>query len=326
MLHEMSFGASCLRWWPYLIKQEWDVMLAICPLLQSSLIPSLLSRRRGLPLAIHVQDLQIDAARELGIIQHPWILGAGARLERFLFSRAAAVTTISEAMANRVRQKGVPAEKVQVLPNWADLETIFPGQPQNGFRREAGLKDGTVVLYAGNLGEKQGLEMVLEAADLTRSHRDLSYVLAGEGGAKGRLRAQARELGLDNVHFLPLQPASRFPDLLAAADIHLVVQKKGASDLVMPSKLGNILAAGKPFVATASPESELGRVTTRSQGGILVPPEDGPSMVRAILHLTQAGEERRNLGLKGRQYAETHLSRRRIMLQWEELLFSLVRL
>jgi colanic acid biosynthesis glycosyl transferase WcaI len=324
VLHELSFGASCLRWWPELLARQWDAVLAVCPLLQSGIIPALLAGRRGLPLVMHVQDLQIDAARELGIIRHPLILAGAERLERWLFRRAAAVTTISEAMAQRVRRKGVAAARVQVLPNWADLEAISPGQRDNGFRRAAGLTDETVILYAGNLGEKQGLEIMLEAAALTRARRDLSYLLVGEGAAKARLLAQARALALDNVRFLPIQPASRFPAMLAAADIHLVVQKKGASDLVMPSKLSNILAAGRPFVATATPESELGRVTRRSRAGVLAPPEDSPCLAQAILELAGTAEGRQAMGLRGRRYAETWLARSRIMLQWEQLLSALV--
>ena len=324
VLHELSFGAACLYWWPELWGRRWDAVLAVCPLLQSGIIPAWLARRRRIPLVLHFQDLQIDAARELGIIRQPLLLAGAARLERLLLKQAAAVTTISQAMAARLGEKGVEAARLKVLPNWADLESIYPGQGDNGFHRKIGLENETVVLYAGNLGEKQGLETVLEAAALTRANQKIRYLLAGDGAARARLEQQARNLGLENVQFLPIQPASRFPALLAVGDIHLVVQRKGAADLVMPSKLGNILAAGRPFVATASPESELGRVTLASKAGVLAPPEDGAALARAIRQLTEAPEACRAMGRNGRRYAEAHLSREEVLGQWEQLLTGLV--
>ena len=121
VLHELSFGAGCLPWWPTLWTRSWDAVLAVCPLLQSGLMPALLARNQNVPFILHVQDLQLDAARELAIIRQPLLLALLERLERFLFTRAQAVTTISRAMAARIQDKGVPPERVHFLPNWADL-------------------------------------------------------------------------------------------------------------------------------------------------------------------------------------------------------------
>jgi colanic acid biosynthesis glycosyl transferase WcaI len=324
VLHELSFGASCLPWWPILWGRPWDAVLAVCPLLQSGLVPALLARRRQVPFIFHVQDLQLDAARELDIIRQPLLFACLERLERFLFTRAQAVTTISRAMAARVIDKGGPPERVHLLPNWADLEDIKPGNRKNALREELGFKDEVLVLYAGNMGEKQGLEDILEAAALTRHNPDLRYVLAGEGAARKRLMERARELSLDLVRFLPLQSQERFPLLLAAADIHLVVQKHKASDLVMPSKLGNILAAGRPFIATALPDTELGRVTLESQAGLLVPPEAAGPLAQAIADLAEDRDIRRKMGIKARNFAEERLGRDKIMAAWEDLLYGLV--
>jgi colanic acid biosynthesis glycosyl transferase WcaI len=324
MLHELSFGASCLAWWPTLWARSWDVILAVCPLLQSGLIPALLARRRKIPFIIHVQDLQLDAARELAIIRQPLLFACLTRLESFLFTRSQAVTTISRAMAARIRDKGVAPERVHLLPNWADLEDIKPGERRNVLRRELGLNAEIMVLYAGNMGEKQGLEVILDAAAITRYNRGIRYVFVGEGAARKRLLDRAQRLGLETVSFFPLQSRDRFPLLLNAADIHLVVQKQKASDLVMPSKLGNILAAGRPFIATAEPETELGRVTTESQAGLLTPPEDAGALAQAIVHLAQDEDARKKMGLRARQFAEAWLGRDKIMAEWERLLYGLV--
>jgi colanic acid biosynthesis glycosyl transferase WcaI len=324
VLHELSFGASCLAWWPSLWARPWDAVLAICPLLQSGLVPALLARRQNIPFILHVQDLQLDAARELAILQQPLLFAFLARLEAFLFGRAQAVTTISQAMAARITNKGVPPERVHLLPNWADLEDIKPGKRRNHLRREFGLDAEIMVLYAGNMGEKQGLELILAAAALTRHNPGIRYILAGEGAARPRLMERAQQLALDKVSFLPLQLRERFPLLLAAADIHLVVQKDQASDLVMPSKLGNILAAGRPFIATARPETELGRVTLESQAGVLVAPGDAGSLAQAIVNLASQPEARKKMGVKARKFAEAGWGRDKIMAQWESLLVELV--
>ncbi len=324
MLHELSFGASCLAWWPSLWARSWDAVLAVCPLLQSGLVPALLARRQKIPFIFHVQDLQLDAARELAIIRQPLLFALLERLEHFLFTRSQAVTTISRAMAARIRDKGAPPERLHLLPNWADLETIKPGERRNALRRELGLNDEIMVLYAGNMGEKQGLEVILDAAVITRYNQAIRYVFVGEGAARQRLIDQARRLALETVSFWPLQSRDRFPLLLNAADLHLVVQKDRASDLVMPSKLGNILAAGRPFIATARPETELGRVTAESQAGWLTPPEDAGSLAQAIVRLARDEAARRKMGLKARQYAQAWLGRDKIMAEWEHLLYGLV--
>ena len=181
--------------------------------------------------------------------------------------RAGLVTTISEGMAGRIREKGVPDCRLQLFPNWADLDDIQPGDRDNSLRQELGLSpENLVILYAGNLGEKQGLEIILECAWLTRHDAKMVYIIAGEGAARDRLMTAARDRNLENVMFLPVQPDDRFALLLALGDIHLVIQKHQAADLVMPSKLTNILAAGRPFIATAHPDTELARVTAGSQG------------------------------------------------------------
>ena len=324
LLQECSFGASCLYWWSTcLLQRPWDAMVAVCPPMTSGLVPGLLARPLAVPLLIHVQDLQLDAARELGILRQPLLLAGLTWLELHLFRQARAVTTISRSMAARLAAKGVPPARLQVLPNWADLDKVRPGPRLNALRRELGLTSETVVLYAGNLGEKQGLEVILEAAALTRGKPSIRYLVAGEGAARDRIKLRAQDLGLDNLTFLPLQSNSRLPLLLAAADLHLVVQRQKAADLVMPSKLTNIMAAGRPFIATAGEGTELARVTSESRAGLVVPPEDGRALAQAVLGLAGDPGARKEMGVRARRYAEAFWDRERILRQWEELLRGL---
>lgn len=324
LLHELSFGASCLYWWPHLFRRRWDAVLAICPLLQSGIFPAWLARCQKIPFIFHIQDLQVDAARELGVLQPSGLFVFLERMERFLLGRAEAVTTISRSMIERLHNKGVSAKHLYLLPNWADLENITPSARENSIRAQLGIKpEEIVVLYAGNLGEKQGLEIILETARLTQQESFIRYVVVGEGAAKSRLTAQARHQGLNQILFLPLQSEQHFPLLLAAADIHLVIQRQKAADLVMPSKLTNILAAGRPFIATALPGTELARVTVDSQAGLLVPPEDASTLAQAILKLSAKETTRQQMGIKGRAYAETQLDREVILTRFEDLLYRL---
>ena len=326
LLQEISFSASCLYWWlTCLRRQPWDAVVAVCPPMTSGLVPGFFWRRRSIPLVIHVQDLQLDAARELGILSQPILLHGLAGVERRLFRRAQAVTTISRSMLDRLEAKGVPAARLHLLPNWADLDNIRPESRHNDLRRELGLTSEIVVLYAGNLGEKQGLEVVLRAAALTREERSIRYLMAGEGAARERLKWLAENLGLDNLLFLPLQSNNRFPLLLAAADIHLVVQRQQAADLVMPSKLTNIMAAGRPFIATTDAGTELGRVSIDSQAGLVTPAEDAEALAQAIQRLAKDLGLREQMSARARQYAEAHWSQEHLLRQWEDLLFRLTR-
>lgn len=323
VLHELSFAVSCLRWWPSLWQQHWDAVLAICPLTQSGIIPALLSRAQKIPFLFHFQDLQVDMARELGVIQNTAVLALAEKVEAWILKNASLVTTISEGMATRLQGKGVPPDRLYLLPNWADLDNIHPLSRNNPLRRDLGLKpENLVILYAGSLGEKQGLEIILESAQLTRDDPNIVYIITGEGGARERLITEARQLGLDKIIFLPIQPESRFPQLLAMGDIHLVIQKSRAADLVMPSKLTNILAAGRPFIATAAPGTELARATIDSQAGLLVSPEEAPALVQAIMELAASPESREKMGRKARGYAENQLSKDLILNQMEALLYN----
>ena len=322
ILHELSFGASCLAWWPSLWARSWDAVLAVCPLLQSGLVPALLARRQKIPFIFHVQDLQLDAARELAIIRQPQLLALLERLEHFLFTRSQAVTTISRAMAARIRDKGAPPERVHLLPNWADLEAIKPGTRRNALRRELGLNDEIMVLYAGNMGEKQGLEVILDAAVITRYNQAIRYVFVGEGAARQRLMDQAQHLALETVSFWPLQSRDRFPLLLNAADLHLVVQKDKASDLVMPSKLSGMLASGRPIIATAESGTQVAMVVANA--GCVVLPGDIAAFVNAIKKLAEDLPLRNRLGCAGRAWIEREWGKERVLKAFEDELQQLV--
>jgi colanic acid biosynthesis glycosyl transferase WcaI len=226
-------------------------------------------------------------------------------------------------MIARFFRLGVDGSRTVLFLNWVDTERVRPGAGGRDFRNEWGIASGSrVVLYAGSMGRKQGLETVLEAASALREERpDAVFLMVGDGSARGDLERTAVGMGLRNVLFKPPQPEEDFAALLASADIHLVVQRKGVADAFMPSKLTGILAAGGTAIVTADADSELGCLAAEHPGiFVLVPPEDPASFVVALRSvLSGAGG---GMNRVAREYAEKFLSRDIVLAEFEGMLSS----
>jgi len=231
------------------------------------------------------------------------------------------VSTISKRMLDQLGTKGVAAQKCVSFPNWVDIEAIHPLMLVSSFRTVLNLHDDIVVaLYAGNLGEKQGLEILIDAAKQTVNDRRLVWVIAGEGSSRQRLMEIS--YGLSNIKWLPLQPTDKLNDLLNFADIHLLPQRADAADLVMPSKLTGMLASGRPVVATVAKGTQVAEVV--EECGIVVPPGDVKSLIEAVQNLAKDIDRRHKLGMIARHYAELHLSKNTIMTNFESEAVALI--
>jgi colanic acid biosynthesis glycosyl transferase WcaI len=203
-------------------------------------------------------------------------------------------------MLQRLRDKGVPEAKIAFLPNWVDGDVIQPLPEPSPLRRTLGIDPAVAVaLYSGNMGAKQGLEMLAHAAQVLKHRQDILFVFAGDGSARAALEAEVA--GLPNVRFLPLQPAEQLNALLNLADIHLLPQRRETADLVMPSKLAGMLASGRPVIAGAATGTQIATVVHTC--GIVVPPENGDAMATAVAHLTDHRERRLALGEAARRIA-----------------------
>ncbi len=320
ILYEASFAVNGVYWWlrALLRRPRHDLVVAVCPSLQSAWMPWVYATLRRVPWLLHVQDLQVDTALRLGIIGTGGFGRVMYELEAFLMGRATSVSTITEAMRQRIVAKGVLESRTVLFPNWSDVGFIRPLPRGNELRRGLGVPlDHTLFVYAGNMGAKQGLELILAAADRLRHQSELHLALVGDGAVRAQLQAEAARLGLPRLHFLPLQPVERLPELLAAADVHLVVQKREAADLVMPSKLVNVLAAGRPTIATADPGTALHAVLADHATGLVTPPGDVHAFVRAMTRLHGDPGMRTAMGRRARAFAERHFDKERILLDFE---------
>ena len=247
---------------------------------------ALLARLTGARVILHVQDLEVDAAFAIGHLKGDWLKTILLGLEPYLLRRFSSIITISDHMRKRLIAKGVEKNRIGLVRNWVDVTKIKPLTGPNAFRAELGLSDADfVVLYAGNIGAKQALGVVLDAARLLTSMAHVHFVFAGDGPEKPHLMQGCADL--PRMHFLPPQPEERLCELLNLADLHVLPQSRGAADLVLPSKLGGMLASGKPVLATADAGTELFEVLSGT--AILVPAGDSSAMAREIGILAAGG-------------------------------------
>lgn len=299
-----------------------DIVAAIVPTLLSTPLALAMARLSRARAWLHVQDLEIDAAAELGILGRPRVVGAALGVERRLLTRFDLVSTISPKMLEALERKGVPRERLSLVPNWVDTSRFVPLPESAGLRRKLGLPEtGCIALYSGSMGHKQGLETVVAAARLLAGDAGGSplLLLAGAGPARGALERAAA--GLANLRFLPLQAEAEFNAFLNVGDIHLLPQRRAAADLVMPSKLGAILAVGKPVIATAPDQSQLGRALAAC--GVVVPPGDPARLAQAIRDLAADAPRRAALGAAGRRLAQDELDAAAVLSRLEAQLIKL---
>lgn len=288
LIHLGSFALS--SFFPLMAQRRWkpDRIIGVVPTLFCTPGMRLLAKLSGARTLLHIQDYEVDAMLGLGMAgsgRSGKVAKLASAFERSGLHNVDNVSTISRSMMNKACEKGVAPEKVIFFPNWSEVSRFreVPETLVTALRQRLGLPDERkIILYSGNIGEKQGLESVIAAAEQLREQPWL-FAIVGQGGGKARLEKMAAERGLDNVKFLPLQSYEDLPALLAIGDCHLVIQKRGAADAVLPSKLTNILAVGGNAVITAESQTELGQLCLDNPGiAVCVTPESVPSLVEGI--------------------------------------------
>jgi colanic acid biosynthesis glycosyl transferase WcaI len=318
VLHLATFAVTSL---PVLLRQVFwrpDVVWVVEPALFCAPAAWVTARLSGGKAWLHVQDFEVDAAFDMGLLKGQRLRRAVASAERWLMRRFDVVSTISGRMHARLLAKGVALERAVLAPNWVDISAIARSTsaadvgavPANRYRDALGISpDAVVALYSGNMGGKQGLEILADVAILLAQDSRVEFVLCGNGAYRSDL--VSRCVGCTNVHFLELQPTERLSELLAMADIHMLPQRADAADLVMPSKLTGMLASGRPVLATAMPGTELaqvvGGVASGEPCGVVVVPEQPKAFADALLQLALDAPARARMGEAGRRYAEAYL-------------------
>jgi colanic acid biosynthesis glycosyl transferase WcaI len=298
-----------------------DGVIAVSPPLTLGLAGHTIAKARKAAYVFNIQDVFPDVAIELGYLSNPLLIRSARALEHRCYKQADAITVLSDDLRDNIVGRVGDPSKVRVIPNFVDTEFITPADGDNAYRREHDLEGKTVVMYAGNVGLSQSLDLVIAAAIALRDDPDLVFVINGGGAARPTLEAQAR--GLDNVRFVDAQPFERLPELLAAGDIHLVPLKRGLARSSVPSKTFSILAAGRPFVASVDAGSEIATIAERSGAGISVVPEDAEAFTKAIRHLAAAPDERFEMGRHARAFVEGWASPAAVAQRYEELVMEL---
>ena len=301
-----------------------DAVLVMSPPLILGIAGWLAARRWRVPMVFNIQDVFPDVAIEVGAIKNPRVIAVARWLERFLYRRSDAVTVLSEDLRQNLAAKlvGRRPERVRVIPNFVDTDRIRPADRDNSYRAELGLGDRTVVMYAGNIGYSQSVELMVGAARRFADRDDVVFVVNGSGS--GRAAVVESAAGLDNIVFVGLQPKERLPEVLAAGDIHTVLLRRGLARSSVPSKMYSILAAGRPCVAAVDEDTEVERSLVAADAGVAVPPDDVDAFCAALGPLLDDADERRRLGANGRSWVESWASPEAVAESYERLFDELV--
>lgn len=300
-----------------------DVIMSYSPPLPLGLSAWALSRIFCVPWALQIEDLYPDAAIAAGVMTNRLIVHFFLGMEKFLYRHAQRISVIAKSFRQTLLAKGVPNEKIELIPVWADPNEVRPIDRENSFRRAHGLTGKFVVMYAGNIGLTSCLEDVLGAADILREQTDIQFVIVGEGVRKDALIVEAESKKLTNIHFLPYQPRELFPEMLAAADVSLVTLNAGAALSSMPSKIFNVMASARPILAVAPRESEIAQIVADAACGQNVAPGSPEELAKVIVEMKTRESELIQMGQNGRACLEKNYSRQHCVDAYENMLNDL---
>ncbi|MDA2968321.1 MAG: glycosyltransferase family 4 protein [Actinomycetota bacterium] len=293
-----------------------DGVLAMSPPLTLGLIGWHTKLFRGGKLVFNIQDVFPDAAIETGAISNQRVIATASWLERVSYQRSDSVVLLSDDLANNVQRKLEQKfhKRIKVIPNFVDTQAIVPMSRLTNYRRELGIDESLVVMYAGNVGFSQSLELLLEAA---RVLPEVMFVINGEGAARNSLEAKASTL--NNVKFGDYQDVSRLSEVLATGDLHVVPLRRGLGSVSVPSKTYSILAAGRPICAAIDLDTEVPRILAAAKAGVCVEPDNQQAFVSAISAMTLDRKNLEEMGANGRKWVEGHASPQSVAQRYEAL-------
>jgi len=319
VLNYASFAAAASVFGPWMTGPA-DVMWVYHPPLTVALPAMVIAAARRVPFVYEVLDMWPETLGATGMFRSTLGLRMVGGLADLVYRRAARITVPSPGFKRNLVAKGVPEQKIDYMPNWADEEVYRPLPPDPFLRRELGLEGKFLVLYAGNIGAAQRLGNLLEAAELLRDLPDLQIVLLGGGVEREELQARARAKALANVTFLPTDSPDRVASVTALAEVLLThLRRDPLFEITIPSKTISYLACGKSILAVA--EGDAAEVVVDAKAGLVCPPDDPAALAKAMrLMYKMPAERRRELGQAGREYFLANFSRAQLFPRYEKLL------
>ncbi|MBI1923420.1 glycosyltransferase family 4 protein [Candidatus Poribacteria bacterium] len=306
-----------------LASKRHDAILVYSPPLTLGLTAKWLQRRWKSPFVFNVQDIYPQAMIDLGLLRNPLLIRISEAMERSIYRDAFAVSVHSSGNAKQLLSR-VEAGKVRVISNWVDTERIKPVHQKIRLRSEYKLGQYFLVSFAGIMGFAQGLETVVDCAEILQSYPEILFWLVGDGPLKSELEIRVQQKGLTNVQFLPMQPREKYPDVLAASDVCLVTLAKQVATPVVPAKLLSIMSSGRPVIASVPLDGDTAQIVRDSGAGICVEAGNERQLAEAILKLYHTPELAQLMGRAGREYAIAHFSRQVCTRQYESLLLEAV--
>ncbi len=318
IIHEATFIAtSTLK---ILSLKRADVYIAVSPPLLLGMAAWFVTQIKQAPFVFHVQDLQPDAAVGLGMLRQGWFTRALYWLEAFAYEHAARVSGISDEIVDAFRRKGVPNDKLILFPNGVVIPDEIPAR--GTFRARHGFgADDFLAIYAGNLGVKQGLDVLLDVAEQLRGERTIRIVLCGDGAERAALEKAVQDRHLANVSMLPLHFGREYQELLVDADVSLITQQSGSGNAFFPSKLLVTLAHESPVVTVADDESALAKAVNEGRFGVNVLPGNATKLAQTFRDLAQDRQPLRQWGVNGRAYV-ARFDQRKLLADFIEQLKS----
>lgn len=307
-----------------LLTGKQDVIFVMSPPLTIGLTAYVLGLIKRIPYCYNLQDIWPEVAVRLGIMRNRGVTRFFERLEKFIYSRSHKVFAISEEFKHNLTEKGIPQSKIEVIPNFVDTGFIRPLDKNNRFSLENGLGGKFVALYAGNIGLSQGLEVILDSAEVLQNYDDVLFLVVGQGINRDNLVAEAARRGLKNIRFMPLQPEKDVPLLYASCDIAIIPLKRGIAQNSLPCKTYSIMAGARAFIASVDEGSHVWKLAEQVGCGVCVRPEDGKALADILLKLKDDPQLSSEMGLRGRRFVESNFSREANTARYRIALESIV--
>lgn len=307
--------------WSLRRVRKGDVLLLRLPPLLLGLVAKR-AKRKGARVVLSVQDIHPDLSVESGLLRNKKLIRTAQKMEKWIYDQADKIVVISQGFFDNLARKGVPSEKLVIIPNWVNTEFLKPFPKVNKVAESLNLVNKFVLMYSGTitLSSYLTLEKILEVAVNFRDDPEILFVIVGEGLKKPDLMKKAAALQLRNVFFLPFQPYEILPQLLSSSDVLLVPLDQEKSELSVPSKLYNYMAVGRPILGLTESQSEVAQILRHSEGGLTVLPEEQAELGQIILALRTSPALCREMGKKARIFVEKYYSHRVVLPRYEDVL------